>query len=104
MDEDPFADLVRAIAELPKGQQKSLTAALERIMGRIARERGKRPFGTCPTCCHQQQCLFEDQHLAGYFCTFVDQPLAPAELDEICINYERGEPAPPRRLQTPSDA
>ncbi len=85
---DPFEDLVRAIAELPQGLQGKLLVALERVMGHMARERQKRPFGTCPFCGHLEQCVYRKDEAIEYFCRLENEPIEPSELEEICINFE----------------
>jgi DNA-binding MarR family transcriptional regulator len=85
---DPFEDLVRAIAELPQGLQGKLLVALERVMGHMASERQKRPFGTCPFCGHLDECVYRKDEVIEYFCRLENEPIEPSELEEICINFE----------------
>ena len=85
---DPFEDLVCAIAELPQGLQSNLLTALERVMGHMARERQKRPFGTCPLCGHLDECVYRKDEVIEYFCRFENEPIEPSELEKICINFE----------------
>ena len=85
---DPFEDLVCAIAELPEGLQSKLLAALGRVMGRMARERQKRPFGTCPLCGHLDECVYRKDEVIEYFCRLENEPIEPSELEEICINFK----------------
>ena len=87
---DPFEDLVRAIAELPQGLQSKLLAALAQVMGHMARERQKRPFGTCPFCGHLDECVNRKDDVIKYFCRLENEPLEPSEIEEICINFEPG--------------
>ncbi len=87
---DPFEDLVRAIAELPQGLQGNLLVALERVMGHMARERQKRPFGTCPFCGHLDECVNRKDEVIEYFCRLENEPLEPSEIEQICINFEPG--------------
>ena len=87
---DPFEDLVCAIAELPQGLQSKLLTALERVMGRMARERQKRPFGTCPLCGHLDECVYRKDEVIKYLCRLENEPIEPSELEDICINFEPG--------------
>ncbi|MGI9383149.1 MAG: MarR family winged helix-turn-helix transcriptional regulator [Methyloligellaceae bacterium] len=89
--QDPFDALIDAIADLPPALQTQLTAALEHVMGRLADDRGKRPFGTCTACSYLEECVCRQPDDADHLCAFIGQPLADAELDEICINFEPGE-------------
>lgn len=89
-DQDPFEDLVAAIAELPGGLRQQLSNALERVMGSVAKVRGKRTFGTCDSCCHLEECLCRAAGEPPFHCKYADQSLQTRELDEICINYAPG--------------
>lgn len=88
--DDPFKDLVQAIAELPGGLRQNLFNALERVMGSVAKIRGKRTFGTCDTCCFLEECLCRATGEPPFHCKYVDQPLQTGELAQICINYVPG--------------
>ena len=94
---DPFEDLVCAIAELPQGLQDNLRTALERVTGRIAREREKPPFGTCPSCLHLEECIFHEDYVADYFCRVEGRPIEESKLEDICINFEPGAGTPMKR-------
>jgi DNA-binding MarR family transcriptional regulator len=85
---DPFEDLVSAVAELPRGLQKKLLDALERVMGRMVCERRNRPFGTCPLCAHLSTCVYLEKGEKDYFCRFENESIEQVELEQICINYE----------------
>ena len=87
-EQDPFDDLVGAIADLPPALQSQLTAALAHVMGRLADDRGKRPFGTCTACSYLENCICRQPDDPDHLCALVGQPMAATELDEICINFE----------------
>lgn len=87
---DPFEDLVCAIAELPQGLQSKLLVALERVTGHMAAERQKRPFGTCPFCGHLDECVYRNDELIEYFCRLENEPIERSEIEAICINFEPG--------------
>ncbi len=89
-DQDPFEDLVAAIAELPGGLRQQLSNALERVMSSVAKVRGKRTFGTCDSCCHLEECLCRAAGEPPFHCKYADQSLQTGELEEICINYAPG--------------
>jgi DNA-binding MarR family transcriptional regulator len=88
--DDPFEVLVRAAGALPPGARGQLANALERMLGHVARERCKRPFGTCTSCEH----LEGDGRCRGgeppYQCGFLGVPLAETELQQLCINFAPG--------------
>jgi len=87
---DPFEALVRAADALPPGARGHFANGLQRMLGQVARERGKPPFGTCASCEHLEGggCSREGQ--APYRCGFASEPLLLEELDELCIYFVRG--------------
>jgi len=89
---DPFEAVVRAADDLPPGVHSHFAAALQRMLGQIAAERGRPPFGTCASCKHLEGdgCCREGQ--APYACGFIGEPLLPEDLDELCINFAPGKP------------
>lgn len=86
LTEDPFAALVRAATALPSGARSDVANILERILGHIAGERGKRPFGSCPACAHLrgEGCL---EGRSPYECALVGEPLTQAELEQLCVKF-----------------
>ncbi len=92
---DPFESLVRAADALPPSVQGHFVYALQHMLGQVAQERGKPPFGTCTSCQHLQGdgCSREGQ--TPYACGFTSEPLLLQELDGVCINFIPGKP---RRL------
>ena len=89
---DLFEALVRAADALPPGVRGDFANALQRILGQVASERGKPPFGTCASCKHLEGdgCYREGQ--APYACGFASGPLLLEELDELCIYFAPGKP------------
>ncbi len=89
---DLFEALVRAADALPSGVRGHFANALQRMLGQVAWERGKPPFGTCASCKHLEGdgCSREGQ--APYACGFASEPLLLEELDGVCINFVPGKP------------
>ena len=89
---DPFESLVRAADALPPGVRGHFANALQRMLGQVAQERGKPPFGTCASCQHLESddCSREGQ--APHACGFTNEPLLQEELDGVCINFAPGKP------------
>jgi len=89
---DVFESLVRAADALPPGVQGQFANALQRMLGQVAQERGKPPFGTCTSCQHLESdgCSREGQ--TPYACGFTSEPLLVEELDGVCINFVPGKP------------
>jgi len=89
---DLFEALVRAADALPPGVRGHFANALQRMLGQVARERGKPTFGTCASCTHLEGDGCSQEGQAPYACGFASVPLLPEELDEICINFVQGKP------------
>ena len=89
---DLFEALVRAADSLAPGVRGEFANALQRMLGQVASERGKPPFGTCASCKHLESdgCCREGQ--APYACGFASGPLFLEELDELCIYFAPGKP------------
>jgi DNA-binding MarR family transcriptional regulator len=87
---DPFESLVRAADSLPPSVQGHFANALQRMLGQVAQERGKPPFGTCTSCQHLESdgCSRDEQ--MHYACGFTSEPLRLEELDGVCINFIPG--------------
>jgi DNA-binding MarR family transcriptional regulator len=88
--DDPFQTLVQAAGALSPGDRDHLANALERMLGHVARERGKRPFGNCTTCEHLEGdgCCRDGK--PPYECGYVGEALTEAELQQLCINFTPG--------------
>ena len=90
LSKDPFAALVRAATALPNGARSDVANILERVLGHIASERGKRPFGICPSCAYLrgEGCCLEGR--SPYECGLFGEPLTQAELEQLCVNFQPG--------------
>ena len=89
---DPFESLVRAADSLPPGVQGHFVYALQRMLGQVAQERGKPPFGTCTSCQHLKSDGCSREEHASYACGFTSDPLLLEELGGVCINFIPGKP------------
>ncbi|NDP63625.1 MAG: MarR family transcriptional regulator [Polaromonas sp.] len=87
---DPFESLVRAADSLPPNIQGQFANALQRMLGQVAQERGKQPFGTCTSCQHLESDSCSRDEQASYACRFTREPLRLEELDGVCINFVPG--------------
>ena len=89
---DLFEALVRAADALPPGVRGHFANALQRMLGQVAWERGKTPFGTCASCKHLEGDGCSQEGQAPYACGFASEPLLLEELDGVCINFIPGKP------------
>ena len=89
---DPFESLVRAAHSLSPSVQGHFANALQCMLGQVAQERGKPPFGTCTSCQYLEGdgCSREGQ--TPYACGFTSEPLRLEEIDGVCINFVPGKP------------
>ena len=89
---DRFDAVVRAADTLPPSVRGHFADALQRMLGQVASESGKPPFGTCASCKHLEGdgCCWEEQ--MSYACGFASGPLLLEELDELCIYFAPGKP------------
>ena len=86
--DDPFEALVRAARALPPSARGHLANALERMLGYVALERCKRPFGMCASCEHLEGDGCCREETPPYVCGFVGERLEGPELEQLCINFE----------------
>jgi DNA-binding MarR family transcriptional regulator len=89
---DPFESLVRAADSLPPSIQGHFSNALQNMLGQVAQERGKPPFGTCTSCKYLESGSCSREGQAPYACGFTSEPLHLEELNGICIDFVPGKP------------
>jgi DNA-binding MarR family transcriptional regulator len=89
---DPFESLVRAADSLPPSIQGHFANALQNMLGQVAQERGKPPFGTCTSCQYLESDECSRKGPTPYACGFTSEPLELEELDGICIDFVPGKP------------
>jgi len=92
LENDLFETLVRAADTLPPGVRGQFANALQRMVGQVALERGKPTFGSCASCTHLEGDNCSRERQESYVCGFLSEPLLPAELDGVCINFVQGKP------------
>ena len=89
---DPFESLVRAADSLPPSVQGHFADALQRMLGQVAQERGKPPFGTCTSCQHLESDGCSHEGHTPYTCGFSTESLRLDDLNGVCINFVPGKP------------
>jgi hypothetical protein len=62
------------------------------MLGQVAQERGKPPFGTCTSCQYLESDECSRKGQTPYACGFTSESLELEELDGICIDFVPGKP------------
>ena len=83
--EDPVEDVARAVSQLPPQAQAEVAGSLRLVLAELARRRGGKEFGSCPTCGHLNRCEDGDTFRCRYFGAVVEPP----ELELFCSNFMR---------------
>ena len=95
LDHDPLEALVRSLRIIPNRTRVDITWRLERVRECLARERGERLFGVCPSCRYLEG---EGSGVEGSSsCRLFREPLQAEELEQLCVNFEpmrRARPSP----------
>lgn len=71
-----------ALGQLSETSLNSLSDQLSEVIRQALLARGGRSFGICRTCRHHRA------DTAGAFCLLLNEPLLPAETDQICHEHE----------------
>ncbi len=94
---DPFEVVVDAAEALPGRLRGQLVKVLERMLGHVARQRSRPPFGICASCVHLRSDEGES-HSCWYQCGLLNEPLAAEEIEQICISFEPGKTSAVRSI------
>jgi len=86
-DKDPFEELVRAIAALPKSRLDHLTATIEDVSLFMSGRRQAHILGTCLKCRSLKEHLDYKNKKTGYFCVRVGAELSDLDLNDMCMKY-----------------
>lgn len=84
LQRDPLEGLVRAAGSVSPAEQAATASGLRRLLGGLAAERQRLAPGRCALCGHL------GSKGGGYVCQLLQEPLALAELDELCIRFDAG--------------
>lgn len=85
--QDPFDELVRAIATLSDEKQNALTVMLEDVLVDVGPNGARQTLGTCSNCEFLKEGLENQSASPTYFCTRAGAELLPSELHDICMKY-----------------
>lgn len=84
---DSFERLVAAAAELSNTSRQATCRGLDRMLRVLAGEQGRKVFGVCLNCEYLRSGVCCQSNLPEYHCDFVKEPLAEAEIDQLCVNF-----------------
>ncbi|MFO1088843.1 MAG: MarR family transcriptional regulator [Hyphomicrobiales bacterium] len=83
---DPWNGLQETIDQLPRKVRKRMAEGLAALRdAEIQRRRGQH-FGVCRQCRFCSEATSGDGDVA-YRCLYVDVPIAPVEVDQLCMEY-----------------
>jgi hypothetical protein len=95
---DPFEVVVDAAEALPARFRGQLVKLLERMLGHVARQRSRPPFGICASCAHLRSDERGRSDPCRYQCGLLNEPLAAEEIEQICISFEPGKTSAVRSI------
>ncbi len=78
---DPFHAIVRAAGSLSATQQSRMASGLTQLLKALALERGRGLTGRCALCGHLRGAA------GGFRCELMGEPLAEAELGQLCMRF-----------------
>ncbi len=88
LERDPLQVLVHAVRGVSPVARANLTTNLERLVGEIAHESGRRLFGSCSACRHLEggeRCL---EGTGSCTCRLLGEPLDVTETKQLCVQFE----------------
>ncbi len=98
LSRDPCEALVGAAKALPAGARGHLGTGLERLLGHLVQERGRRPFGVCTSCAHLEEECCGREGKTRFECGLFGELLQETELSQICINFQPGRDSAMKRV------
>jgi len=88
LERDPLQVLVRAVSGVSPVTRANLATSLERLVGEVAQESGRRLFGSCSACQHLEggeRCL---DGMAACTCGLLGETLDVTEMKQLCVEFE----------------
>lgn len=82
--QDPFQDLVAAVATLDETERRAFHATLMRLAAQLAARRGLPVFGTCDDCKHLEE------RTSGAHCACMGRDIDAADRARLCANHAIG--------------
>jgi len=86
---DPLLRIEHACRDLPVTARAEMVPALTALVEGLCRRHEGGGFGVCGSCCHLASANGGGGCDGSRRCGLTDEPLAPAELTQICVNFER---------------
>lgn len=88
LERDPLQVLVRAVSGVSPVARANLATNLERLVGEVAHESGRRRFGSCSACRHREggeRCL---DGTGFCTCRLLGETLDVTETKQLCVQFE----------------
>ncbi len=83
LKEDPLNDVAKAVSQLPRKARAAVAGSLRQVLAELARRRGGKEFGSCPSCGHLER--YEDG--VTFQCHCFGAIVKPPELELLCSNF-----------------
>jgi DNA-binding MarR family transcriptional regulator len=83
---DPLEDLALAAGVLSARARSDLASNLARVLGELAERRGRRRFGTCPSCRYLKRDIGSPERVQ-YLCRLAGESLSGEEIRQICVDF-----------------
>ncbi len=86
---DPFEAVVRAVTTLSPSQRDRTASGLRLILQKLSVDRERPALGMCTLCGY-----LTGGAERGFSCRLMQEPLAPAELEQLCVHCLEGNSRP----------
>ncbi|MDA0241542.1 MAG: MarR family transcriptional regulator [Proteobacteria bacterium] len=90
LDEDPLCQLSNAAGAVDDEGRSQIAEGLRAILNDLCIRQGAKSFGVCGNCCHLRKDA-KNPCGNGGVCGVTTDSLDVAELDKLCVNFERAE-------------
>jgi len=83
---DPLHRIESACRDLPMAERETMIPALTALVEGLCKREEGGGFGMCGNCCHLMS--LDGGGCDGSRCGLTEEPLAPDELTQICVNFD----------------
>ncbi len=88
LERDPLQVLVRAVSGVSPEARANLATNLERLVDEVARESGRRRFGSCSACRHREGGERGLDGTGSCTCRLLGETLDVTETKQLCVQFE----------------